>query len=62
MTLRKIKHLKIDNNSDWLAYQRGLPKDVKGKAKAMQIPLTITRPLGLTKATSVAEITAVGGK
>jgi integrase len=58
MTLRKIKHLKIDNNSDWLAYQRGIPKDIKGKAKAMQIPLTITRPLGLTKAASVAEITA----
>ena len=58
MKLRKIKHLKIDNNSDWLAYQRGIPKDIKGKAKAMQIPLTITRPLGLTKAASVAEITA----
>ena len=60
MTLRKIKYLKIDNNSDWLAYQRGLPKDIRGKAKAMQIPLTITRPLGLTKAASVAEITAAG--
>lgn len=56
--MRKITHLKIDNNSDWLAYQRGLPKDIRGKAKAMQIPLTITRPLGLTKAASVAEITA----
>jgi integrase len=56
--MRKITHLKIDRNSDWLAYQRGLPKDVRGKAKAMQIPLTITRPLGLTKAASVAEITA----
>jgi hypothetical protein len=58
MTLRKIKYLKIDNNSDWLAYQRGLPKDIRGKAKTMQIPLSITRPLGLTKAASVAEITA----
>ena len=58
MTLRKIKYLKIDNNSDWLAYQRGLPKDIRGKAKAMQLPLTITRPLGLTKAASAAEITA----
>jgi integrase len=58
MTLRKITYLKIDNNSDWLAYQRGLPKDIRGKAKAMQIPLVITRPLGLTKAASVAEITA----
>ena len=58
MTLRKIKYLKIDNNSDWLAYQRGLPKDIKGKAKAMHLPLTITRPLGLTKAASVAQITA----
>jgi integrase len=58
MTMRKIKHLKIDNNSDWLAYQRGLPKDIRAKAKAMQIPLTITRPLGLTKAASAAEITA----
>ena len=58
MTLGKIKYLKIDNNSDWLAYQRGLPKDIKGKAKAMHLPLTITRPLGLTKAASVAQITA----
>ena len=56
--MRKITHLKIDRNSDWLAYQRGIPKDIRGKAKAMQIPLTITRPLGLTKAASVAEITA----
>ena len=58
MTLRKIKYLKIDSNSDWLAYQRGLPKDIKGKAKAMHLPLTITRPLGLTKGASVAQITA----
>ncbi len=57
MTLRKIKYLKIDNNSDWLAYQRGLPKAIKGKAKAMHLPLTITRPLGLTKAATVAQIT-----
>lgn len=53
--MRKITHLKIDNNSDWLAYQRGLPKDIRGKAKPMQIPLTITRLLGLTKAASVAK-------
>jgi len=57
MTLRKIRYLKIDTNSDWLAYQRGLPKDIKGKAKAMHLPLTITRPLGLTKAATVAQIT-----
>lgn len=56
--MRKIRYLKIDNNSDWLAYQRGLPKDIKGKAKAMHLPLTITRPLGLTKAATVAQITA----
>ena len=56
--MRKIKYLKIDNNSDWLAYQRGLPKDIKGQAKAMHLPLTITRPLGLTKGASVAQITA----
>ena len=58
MTLRKIRYLKIDNNSDWIVYQRGLPKDIKGKAKAMHLPLTITRPLGLTKGASVAQITA----
>ena len=58
MTLRKIKYLKIDNNSDWLAYQRGLPKDIKGKAKAMRLPLIITRPIGLTKGASIAQITA----
>lgn len=58
MTLRKIKYLKIDTNSEWLAYQRGLPKDIRGKAKAMHLPLTITRPLGLTKAATVAQITA----
>ena len=56
--MRKIKHLKIDQNSDWLAYQRGLPKDVRAKAKAMKIPLTLVRPLGLTKAASATEITA----
>ena len=56
--MRKIKYLKIDSNSDWLAYQRGLPKNIKGKAKAMHLPLTITRPLGLTKGASVAQITA----
>ena len=58
MTLRNIKYLKIDNNSDWLGYQRGLPKDIKGKATAIQLPLTITRPLGLTKAATVARIPA----
>lgn len=56
--MRKTKYLKIDTNSDWLAYQRGLPKDIRGKAKAMHLPLTITRPLGLTKGASVAKITA----
>jgi integrase len=58
MTMRKIKYLKIDQNSDWLAYQRGLPKDIRAKAKAMKVPLTIVRPLGLTKAASATEITA----
>ena len=56
--MRKIKHLKIDQNSDWLAYQRGIPKDLKAKAKAMKLPLTIVRPLGLSKAASEAQITA----
>ena len=54
--MRKIKHLKIDQNSDWLAYQRGIPKDLKAKAKALRLPLTIVRPLGLTKAASASQI------
>lgn len=58
MTLRKIKYLKIDKNSEWLAYQRGLPKDLKAKATAMKLPLTILKPLGLTKAATATEITA----
>ena len=45
----KITYLKTDKNSDWLSYQRGIPKPLRAKAKAMNIPLMIVKPLGLTK-------------
>ena len=45
----KIIYLKTDKNSDWLSYQRGIPKPLRAKAKAMNIPLMIVKPLGLTK-------------
>ena len=53
---KKITHLKIDKNSDWLGYQREIPKSPRAKAKAMNIPLMIVKPLGLTKSAPVSQI------
>ena len=29
----KVKYLKVDKNTEWLSYQRKLPKELLGKAK-----------------------------
>ena len=29
----KVKYLKVENNSNWLSYQRTLTKELLGKAK-----------------------------
>ena len=54
----KIKYLKVDKNTDWLSYQRKLPKELLGKAKHLGINGTLSRPLGLTLGASTAKITA----
>ena len=54
----KIDYLKADKNTEWLAYQRKLPKDLLGKAKQPGIKGTLVRPLGLTSGASPAKITA----
>ena len=54
----KIRHLKVDKNTDWLSYQRKLPKELVNKAKQLGIKGTLVRPLGLTLGASTAKITA----
>ena len=54
----KIKYLKVDNNTEWLSYQRRLPKELLGKAKQLGIKGTLVRPLDLTSGASTAKITA----
>ena len=54
----KIRHLKVDKNTDWLSYQRKLPKELVNKAKQLGIKGTLVRPLGLTQGASTAKITA----
>ena len=44
----KIKYLKVDKNTEWLSYQRKLPKELLGKAKQLGIKGTLVRPLDLT--------------
>ena len=53
----KIRHLKVDKNTDWLSYQRKLPKELVNKAKQLGIKGTLVRPLGLTLGASTAKIT-----
>ena len=53
----KIKYLKWDKNTDWLSYQRPLPKALLGKAKQLNIKSPLVWPLRLTKAASQAELT-----
>lgn len=40
----KIRHLKGDKNTDWLSYQRKLPKELVNKAKQLGIKGTLVRP------------------
>lgn len=54
----KIDYLKADKNTEWLSYQRRLPKELLGKAKQLGIKGTLVRPLGLTSGASPAKITA----
>ena len=42
----KIKYLKVDKNTEWLSYQRKLPKELLGKAKQLGINGTLVRPPG----------------
>ena len=53
----KIKYLKWDNNTEWLSYQRPLPKPLLDKARQLNIKSPLVWPLRLTKAASQAEIT-----
>ena len=56
MTL-KIKHLKVKEKSDWLAYQRWLPVTLRAKAEQLGIPSKYLVPLKLTKSAPVSQIT-----
>ena len=56
MTL-KIKHLKEKANSEWLAYQRWLPKALRAKAEQLGIPAVYLVPLKLTKTAPSSQIT-----
>ena len=55
--MKTIKHLRISKSTDWLSYQRGLPKALHGKAKLMNIPTNIVKPLKLTKSAPASDIT-----
>ena len=52
----EIKYLKYDKNTDWLAYQRKLPKALLIKVKRLNTKSPLVWPLGLTKADSPAKI------
>jgi len=58
MTLKTIKHLRLSKSTDWLSYQRSLPKALHEKAKLMNIPTNIVKPLKLTKSAPASDITA----
>jgi len=49
----KIKYLKWDNNTEWLSYQRPLPKPLLDKARQLNIKSPLVWPLRLTKAASL---------
>ena len=57
MNLKNIKYLKISKATDWLSYQRAIPKDLREKAKLMGVSLNIVMPLRLTKAAPASQIT-----
>ena len=52
----EMKYLKYDKNTDWLAFQRKLPKALQEKAEQINIESPLVWPLGLTKADSPAKI------
>ena len=54
----EIKYLKHDKNTEWLSYQRKLPKALLDKAKHLNIKSPLVWPLRLTKADSPAKIAA----
>jgi integrase len=56
MTLKTIKHLRVSKTTDWLSYQRGIPKSLRLKAKVMNIPQNIVKPLKLTKSAPIGDI------
>lgn len=56
MTLKTIKHLRISKSTEWLSYQRGIPKPLRAKAKLLNIPPNIVKPLKLTKSAPVSDI------
>jgi integrase len=56
MTLKTIKHLRISKSTDWLSYQRGIPKLLRAKAKLLNIPPNIVKPLKLTKSAPMSDI------
>ena len=58
MTLKTIKHHRLSKITDWLSYQRSIPKSLRAKAKLLNIPPNIVRPLKLTKSAPASEITA----
>jgi integrase len=56
MTLKTIKHLRVSKGTDWLSYQRGIPKALLTKAKLLNIPPNIVKPLKLTKSAPISSI------
>ena len=54
--MKTIKHLRISKSTDWLSYQRGIPKPLRAKAKLLNIPPNIVKPLKLTKSAPMADI------
>ena len=54
--MKTIKHLRISKSTDWLSYQRGIPKLLRAKAKLLNIPPNIVKPLKLTKSAPMADI------
>ena len=54
--MKTIKHLRLSKTTDWLSYQRGIPKSLRAKAKLMNIPPNIVKPLKLTKSAPMADI------
>ena len=54
--MKTIKHLRVSKTTDWLSYQRGIPKSLRLKARVMNIPQNIVKPLKLTKSAPIGDI------